>query len=309
MKTLLVCFATLALALGGQSLKAQSDDFNDGNDNGWTRYDPLGTVVPGFAKYQVTNGAYRISVPASPNTAFGPARAGALRTEVTYSNFFVSVDLIDWNETVNQAFGIIARVKEPGLGSTDGFAMTYDFGGQDIDITWFTDERTSTGFGGGIGSGPDKITNFVHGKVYRFEFVGKGDLLKARVYRLPDNINPIASISGTAVGTPATYVSGLAGLLVYDNTSAMTGIADATFDNYIALDYEPARPRIDIGAFDFHIWWPIEFSDFALEMTRDLGSQNWTEVAVSQDATSFYYDTDRFDEQPAFFRLVHRPTP
>ena len=304
MKKLFICFATLALALGTGHLQAQSDNFNDGNDNGWTRYDPIGTVVPGFAKYEVVNGAYRISVPVSPNPAFGPARAGAVRDDVTYSDFFVSVDVVNWNENVDQAFGILASVKEPGLGSTDGYVMTYDFGGQDIDITWFTDENPEAPNGGGIGSGSDKITNFVHGKVYRFEFLGKGSTLTARVFQLPDNVNPVASITGT----DTHYTSGVAGLLVYDNSGG-TGIADATFDNYIALDYEPARPRIDIGPFDFHIWWPIEFNNFALEMTRDLGSGTWTEVAVSQDATSFYYDTDRFDEQPAFFRLVRRPTP
>src|SRR2546426_7047920 len=176
--------------------KGQSDDFNDGDDLGWTHYDPISAVAGPRATFTVTNGAYRIRTIASPNTAYGPARAGAVRSDVVYSDFFVSVDLVDWDETVNQAFGILARLKEVGFGSTDGYVMTFDFGGSDIDITWFTDENPNSPNGGGIGTGPDKVT-MVKGRVYRFQFIGKGTTLAARVYQLPDVIHPVAPIAGT----------------------------------------------------------------------------------------------------------------
>jgi hypothetical protein len=306
MKTLCISFTCILLALSTPNLTAQSDNFNDGSDQPeWTRYDPIGSAIGSFARFQPTNGAYRISVPASPDPRLGPARAGALRTEVTYSNFFVSVDLVDWNENVNQAFGIIARIKEPGLGSTDGYAMTYNFGGHDIDMTWFTDEDPRSPKGGGIGPNTgDKITNFVKGKVYRFEFAGKGDTLKARVYQLPDTMNPVASITGT----DTHYSQGYSGLLIYDNSGG-GGIADATYDNYLALDYEPARPRIEILSFEYRVWWPIEFSDFVLEKTDNLAAGTWTEVAVTADATSYSYYADLFDDSPRYYRLMHRPPP
>src|ERR1043166_4305869 len=73
------------------SLKAQSDDFNDGNDNGWTRYDPLGGLGLGAqATYTFPNGGYRIQAMSNPAfpSAVGPARAGSVRQDVSYTDFY-----------------------------------------------------------------------------------------------------------------------------------------------------------------------------------------------------------------------------
>ena len=294
----------LSYLLAAPNLWAQIvDDFNDDNDAGWTRYDPIGShpQVPDQAIYTLINGTYRIQVPASPNEAFGPARAGSVRTDVSYTNFFVSVDLIDWNENVDQAFGIIARVQDPGLGTTDGYAMTFDFGGGDIDITWFTNEDPNTPNGGGVGSGVDDLVPMTKGRVYRFQFIGKGSLLTARVYELPDTHNPVAAISGT----DTHWESGYAGLLIYDNSGG-TGIADATFDNYFALDYEPPRPKLEILTFDdYMVSWPVEFSDFVLESTESLTNPNWTPIVdIQQNDTIRYYIGGNVIEGNKFFRLV-----
>jgi hypothetical protein len=320
MKTLssiLICAATFALA--APKLAAQIvDDFNDGNDDGWTRYDPVGShpQIPDQATFTLVNGAYRIQVPPSPlPTVVGPARAGSLRSDVVYSNFFVSVDLVDWNDTVNQAFGILARIKEPGLGSTDGYVMTFDFGSDlgprgDIDITWFTNEDP-----GGTNGGPASVTGsdqftMVKGRVYRFQFIGKGSQLTARVYELPDTYNPVAAITGTDLH----WESGIAGLLVYDNTSTASSIADATFDNYFSLDYEPPRPKLEIlnGFLDYRVSWPAEFTDFTLETTEDVASRNWTPIPpgdIQQNDTIRYYESFGIDFDKKFFRLVRTPTP
>src|SRR5687767_11822062 len=70
---------------------AQRDNFDDGDDMGWIKYDPLGTVGLGpQATYSFPNGGYRIQ--ASRNTlipaAAGPARAGSYRPDV-YSDFYM----------------------------------------------------------------------------------------------------------------------------------------------------------------------------------------------------------------------------
>jgi len=41
---------------------AQSDHFNDGNDHGWLRYDPIGSHPdhPDIASFTLANGTYRI---------------------------------------------------------------------------------------------------------------------------------------------------------------------------------------------------------------------------------------------------------
>ncbi len=312
---ILICSGRVALALSviglafaaGKAL-AQSDDFNDGNDNGWTRYDPISAVAGPRATYSFPNGAYRIRTAASPlPSQLGPARAGSLREDVVYTNFFVSVDLVDWDETVNQAFGIIARVKEPGLGSTDGYAMTFDFGGNDIDITWFTNEDPNRPNGGGVGTGPDHVT-MVHGRVYRFQFIGRDSALKARVYELPNTTTPVAEIAGT----DTHWVSGFSGLLIYDNSSTANGIADATFDNYVALDVEPPRLNIQLLTFgDYVVTWPAEFSEFVLESTDNLASPNWTAVTgtIQNDGTYYYYYGNIQDGPQNYFRLVRPRSP
>jgi hypothetical protein len=40
--------------------------------------------------------------------------------------------------------------------------------------------------------------------------------------------------------TDSTFASGFGGLLVFDDTSAGSGLTDATFDNYVAVVPEPS---------------------------------------------------------------------
>src|SRR5690349_763526 len=125
-------FAFLLLVVAVPAfLKAQIvDDFNDGNDNGWTRYDPIGTVLPGLATFSFPNGGYRIQTAASPAPGqVGPGRAGSFRMETSYTDFYITVDILNFDTNVNQAFGILARVTDIGLGTSDGYAMTWNSGG------------------------------------------------------------------------------------------------------------------------------------------------------------------------------------
>src|SRR5438045_8216546 len=70
----LVLFFISSLPRG---IQAQSDDFNDGNDNGWTRYDPLGDAGVGpQATFTFPDGGYRIRATKSPLL---PAQAGVAR--------------------------------------------------------------------------------------------------------------------------------------------------------------------------------------------------------------------------------------
>src|SRR6266699_3869379 len=51
---LLLIFVCHPIAVG------QSDDFNDGDDNGWVRYNPLGTATFSFTKHNFGGKDYRI---------------------------------------------------------------------------------------------------------------------------------------------------------------------------------------------------------------------------------------------------------
>jgi len=275
---------------------AQTDDFNDGDDAGWERYDPLGTLgLDAQTSYSFPNGAYRIRANRDPLLAqAGPARGGSYRTNV-YSDFYMSADIVNWDDSLDQAIGLLARMTQLGFLTTDGYALTYQTSDHDIDITRFTDEGAAE-----LTSIPltpsDKIT-MVSGRSYRYVWIGKGPTFTVRIYELPNLTTPV--LEATAIDD--RYPSGVCGFLVYDNSSGnAAGVADATFDNYFALDVEPPRLTIRAGAFeDIIVSWPADTPDnFVLQTTANLSTTPiaWTPITqgitVSPDGTrKEYYDT------------------
>ena len=107
------------------------DDFNDGDSAGWTEHDPLQTASGGalgpFATFSFPGGnSYRIEAAASFNPgAAGPGRAFSLRQGEVLGDTVVAVDVLAWNDAVPQVFGPLARIAQPGLGTTDGYAFVY----------------------------------------------------------------------------------------------------------------------------------------------------------------------------------------
>src|SRR5262249_17702429 len=102
---------------GGSTFRAaaQEDDFSSGNDSKWTRYNPIGV-----ASFAVVNGAYRIRTAPSPDpTTFGPGRAGSLLKGTNYGDYFyLTVDIVNWDDSLHQSGGLLARVGSPGPGTT-----------------------------------------------------------------------------------------------------------------------------------------------------------------------------------------------
>src|SRR6266542_2443405 len=115
----LLIFACQHIAFG------QSDDFNDGNDNGWAHFDPFGTATFTFPNDNFGGKAYRIQCAASPNASFGPGRVSGSRSNV-YDDFYAGVDLAAWDNTLNQAFGLIFRAANIGPGTNTGYVLNYD---------------------------------------------------------------------------------------------------------------------------------------------------------------------------------------
>src|SRR5436309_3446831 len=122
------------LGLGAASIGlAQTDNFNDSNDVGWTHYDPLGGLGAPAASFTFPGGnSYRIADPARPSgfQGAGQARAGALYSASNYTDFYIEVDLLNWNNSIDQAVGILARITSPGLGiswpgEATGFTLEY----------------------------------------------------------------------------------------------------------------------------------------------------------------------------------------
>lgn len=219
-----------------------TDNFNDGNDAGWTHYDPIAPFhePPLPSTYELVDGRYRIAVvqPSPDPGALGPARAGSIREDATLTDFSASIDLIDWDVTLNQAFGILARVSTPGLGTTNGYALSYATNG-DLDISLVTGEV------------PDDLDPAVDvvldpANDYRLVFEGRGPNLVGKIFDLNDLTTPIA----TTRARDATYGSGTTGIFVYDNSSFASSTADATFDNFSAGVAGPADPTIAYWRFE-----------------------------------------------------------
>ena len=298
----------VALAIPLSNLLAQSDDFNDGNDAGWQRYNPFASAGANIVRWEFTNGGYRIRTTApSPSSAqLGPGRAGSLRSEV-YTNFYIAVDIVNWDDTLPHAAGILARVQTPGLGSTTGYAFTWDRGNPasptagDVDISSITGEAPT----GVSVSGADQI-HLEPGKSYRFVFIGRGSQLEGRVYELPDTETPRVRV----IGDDPTYSFGVGGLVIYDNSSGATNICDVTFDNYFASIVEPPRIRITPMGFGFHeLFWPLEASEFVLQSSTVLpaAANDWTdELDVQVAADRYFFVMDTVELPRKFFRLIRR---
>lgn len=218
-----------------------SQDFNNQNDAGLTHYDPLGGVPGGtptsytFPQLGPGNFGYRIQVPPSPNPGvFGPARAGAARADLILADFQASADLINWDNTTDQGFGIGARGRQLSIGQFDGYYLGYYTNGSlgsGININRIDDEVGTPITPPGQGT-----VTLTPGHGYRLVFTGTGPLLAGQVFDLADLSTPLATVSAT----DSTYTSGFTGLIANANqVSGPTAFADATFDNFAVSVPEP----------------------------------------------------------------------
>jgi len=301
----------LSLCAVALDATAQIDDFNDGNDNGWTHYDPLGDPMLPFGpqmSYICTNGAYRLKGSATPDIfTLGPGRGGSFITNVSYTNFYVSADIVSWDTNVHQIFGVCARISELGLQSTKGYLFDLDTSnptGGDMDIARIDNEAGTT-----IETGSGIVT-LVPGASYRFVFMGNGPNLDAFVFQLPDTVIPINHISAV----DSTYESGYSGLLVADepNNSPLDIVApDATFDNYYASDHEPPPPILitsDPATATVTLAW-APYPGYVLESSPSLTVTPavWTEeIPTSSTSTNVTFETSSATGNK-FFRLKKTP--
>jgi hypothetical protein len=231
-----------AFCLTAPRVAAQSDDFNDGNDAGWTRYSPLAPYGAG-GTFSFPNGGYRISAPASPNqAALGPGRAGAFQAGVSYSTFRVSAEFNDWSASVSPFISVVARGRQAGLGTTDCYALAYmpnasaavpDQGA--LTIQRFDNESPS-------GTAFSFIT-LDPTKTYRLVFEGDGPLLQGSIFDVAAPGSALATVSLS----DATYTDGFCGILVTGSLGVTGSSAVATFDNYAATVPEPSSALLLLG--------------------------------------------------------------
>jgi len=252
----LVCFGLPLVAT------AQSDDFNDGEDTvpiEWIHYDAIAALTGGAAQdtWSFTNGGYRFEAPPSPAPGtVGPARVSSFPTNI-FTNFYVSVDITDWNTNYSQVFGIVTRggdFSTIGAPTTRGYAFAYVNGaasaGGDNFIAIFrirNDAQTSGVPGTGTNVAELHGVNLDPTKDYRLVFIGQGNHMEGRVYELPNIDIPFAIVSANSTGQSTIHTDGQSGLIAFNAADSaglpFSGAVDVTFDNYIAT----SQPQLVCG--------------------------------------------------------------
>lgn len=206
---------------GFGSVLQVKETFPVASDALWTRYTPTGGAS--FSNPNSSQGTfgYRIQATASGNPqVVGPGRAGSTLSP-TFNDFRVSVDLVNWNDALDQAFGLLGRVSNVGLGTTNGYTLNYVNQDHQLQLNRISGEVPTQ-----IGTAAVTLDPL---NDYTLVFTGIGSSLGAQVF-LAGSTTPLVSISAT----DATYSSGKVGLFIYDATTNANGAADATFDNFYA---------------------------------------------------------------------------
>ena len=184
---------------------------------------------------------------------------------------------MDWNNSIDHAVGILARITSPGLRMTDGYAFTIQVTDTDISISRLADEAPTDLTGSPKNFIPDPS------KDYRMVFIGRGSHFIGRIYELPNLATPLIETTGD----DSMYPSGINGLVVADLTSvnSPTGVGtDATFDNYRALSVEPPRLSLsyDPSQQGMRVSWPGEATGFTLEYSTTLPATTWQKAPADQ---------------------------
>jgi len=225
---------------------AVSDDFNDGNDVGWTPYEGS----PGTRETQFPGGAYRL-INHSPKDESGIFTRGAsIRNDASYQDqFFIGVDVTTWDDNMIGLAGsfLLAKAQTPGSLTTFGYLVGYFAGGPLapqglMGFIEFQSELTSTYPDLNTG-GAALTTKLDPSKGYRFVFKSApGDLGGLLIGEMYDRFDLLEPISRGVARDDVTFsvhpngVSGIGNLHVGEkDTVDWTGTADVTFDNYYSI--------------------------------------------------------------------------
>ncbi len=229
---------TSLLVLNGTLFEGRtqiSDDFLDGDDQGWVHFDPLASSGGGAAYSFPPNETpfgldhrYRIEADASPDPIqYGPARAGSFRFDVPSGAAGVSWLVTGWDAAKSQTFGGFAGVHFNADQTFDGFGFTYSTSGT-LSIL-----RLDNGVSTTLASTSITVDSAL---MYRFFLsLSSGGGLGGVLFEVTNVSTPIARIDAI----DPTFVNGASGLYLFSNEPT-SGIG-ATFDNFgVGIVPEPS---------------------------------------------------------------------
>ena len=270
------CLAIAGVLAVAARTQAQTDNFNSGSlGTGWAT--SLSANYPGTISYPTdVFGGKAIRMVATTLTHADAdndsPRILAWRTDRLYTNFYVAVDVVAWNTSIDRntngpLIALLARmtnvVRNPSfpVGRPDTMAFFLNvnrFGGAPqgtrgvINIGHLTDGMPNT-FLDTLGVQGDFTVD--PGHQYRMVFTGTNQLdgsgvitnsiYYGRVYDLQDLTRPLATLYcpdpypgyGALIGNPVWEAPGYSGFAsIADGTNRTT---DVTFDNFVAAEYPP----------------------------------------------------------------------
>lgn len=224
--------SVLLLGALAPRMAAQTDDFNDGNDTGWTHYSlpAIWAASYTFPPDESGGKAYKIYAPPTDPDPYGlmNARAGSFRASPVYTGrFSVGADLLAWNAIWRQEAGLFFNFQDIGLGTSDGYTATYSSGYRQLYISLINNESDTTVAELGTGA-------IVLDPTHRYRLEVSSHDSYTFLFQLFDKAEP-HSPWASAIGQDFSYNAGVCGLFVFqqDYPSATQG-AEATFDNYAA---------------------------------------------------------------------------
>jgi len=89
---------------------ATFDDFNDGIDDGWRRYNP----IPGKFSFPLESGSVAYKMKCPWGSLLSPGRIGSINmNEPAHTKFHVEADLLNWTYNWGEDIGLLARMQEP----------------------------------------------------------------------------------------------------------------------------------------------------------------------------------------------------
>jgi hypothetical protein len=265
--------ATAASLIVASPAFAQTDNFDSGTDAAWTHYAPgaLGQTFS-FPTNPISAGNLGYKITSNVGTSVNPGRVGSfLMGGPVVSDFSVTTDLINWNNTQSQFMGVMARVQSPIPASSFplGYALVYTdrfsagAGGTDqlrlykVVAGGLGFMNTTTGGGqtnGDLGNfgqvvGGDAPPN--PSKDYQLVFTGIGNLFSGQIIdkstglalTFNDGFGGLTNtiwaadpgFAGFGSAGATLYNSGNAGLFAFVGSGTPPGNIDPTFDNFGVL--------------------------------------------------------------------------
>jgi hypothetical protein len=269
---LLLFGAAIAVALIiSTSARAQTDNFDSGTDAAWTHYAPGGVQTFSFPTNPISAGNLGYKITSPPTISGGPGRVGSyLMGGPIISDFVVTTDLINWDNTQSQNMGVMARVQAPVPSSSFplGYALVYTdrfsaggggtdqlrlykvvAGGLGFMNTTTGGSQTNGNLGQfGVVAGGDAPPN--PSKDYQLVFMGVGNLFMGQIIdkgtglalTFNDGFGGLTNtlwasdpgFAGFGAAGATLYGSGNAGYFGFVG-SGVAGNTDPTFDNFEVL--------------------------------------------------------------------------